>query len=586
MDREGASSPADVAIIGDERYVERQIARLADTVAILPAPATVPPLDGGIALKTGQTLIGQGPKVTSPTAPSAAPRITNSTGHYNDGNAVILADGATVENLAVVNSYRAGIYGSDVTGTRVTGNNVSGQNTSCDVGIHIFPFRTYASVGLPNGWAGIMIDSTARSANGKIDNNYVHGATCGDGIDVRLAGTATFNALITGNTIADLQEGTAQGLTSVLAIGMQTGDESRLTANIDNCSARNIGSPKADPEGVFANIGGSSRADIHLDHVVADDIHGGTSANGAEFVLMQESAHANVKVTNSSFTNVTDDILEALTFGRHQQLAIELDNVTARHAALPSGAAFDRELQWPFYNTASCFVISNTSPEFLDGGDNTIAAVVRHSELSDCVAGIVDVTRRSQRATNLELDDSTVTGNRQAALYIKNSKPVTAAEAAADPTLGSPTTGRLGRLNVKVRDTDLGRTANGPAVYAATVPGTVRSTTIDLGTEQNPGRNDLSGGASAAELAAVHVLAEWNWWGRPTGPVPAEIRLTDGATITTDKVLTTPPPKAVGSPLLGTGVVRPVCFPWVRPCRESSIFLSRSHGRTAVASRS
>ncbi|SDH34979.1 TIGR03564 family F420-dependent LLM class oxidoreductase [Nonomuraea jiangxiensis] len=30
LDREGASSPADVAIVGDERYVERQIARLAD----------------------------------------------------------------------------------------------------------------------------------------------------------------------------------------------------------------------------------------------------------------------------------------------------------------------------------------------------------------------------------------------------------------------------------------------------------------------------------------------------------------------------------------------------------------------------
>ncbi|MEU9020311.1 right-handed parallel beta-helix repeat-containing protein [Actinomadura sp. NPDC048394] len=509
-----------------------------DTIAILPAGR---PLDGGITLKPGQTLVGEGPAVTSPAAPADAPTITNTTGFSNGGNAVVLADGTTVRNLVVADAYRSGVYGANVTGVRVTGNDVHGQNTSCGVGIHIFPFRTYASAGLPNGWAGIMIDNTSRSARGRIDGNHVHDAACGDGIDLRLAGTARFDAALSGNKVAGLREGTAHGLRSVLAVGIQTADSSRLSARIDDTTVTGIGSAGADPEGLFANIGGSSTADIRVDRFSADGIRGGFSANGAEFVLMQESARANVKVTDSSFTNVTGDVIEALTFGRGQRLVLDLDNVTAAHAALPSGAAFDRGLQWPFYNTASCLVISNTSPEFEDGGGNTISTTVTNSRMTDCVAGIVDATRRSQRETALTVRGSTVTGNRQANLYIKNSAPVTAAQSTADPALGSPTAGRLGRLAVKVRDTDLGGATEGPAVYAYQVPGTVRSTTIDLGTRHDPGRNDLSGGHGSAELASVPVRADGNWWGRPDGPEPTGLVLTGDASITHEAPLAGPP---------------------------------------------
>lgn len=161
--------------------------------------------------------------------------------------------------------------------------------------------------------------------------------------------------------------------------------------------------------------------------------------------------------------------------------------------------------------------------------------------MTDCVAGIVDATRRSQRETALTVRGSTITGNRQANLYIKNSAPVTAAQSAADPALGSPTAGRLGRLAVKVRDTDLGGAANGPAVYAYQVPGTVRSTTVDLGTRDDPGRNDLSGGHGSAELTSVPVRADGNWWGRPDGPQPTDLVLTGDASITHEAPLAGPP---------------------------------------------
>jgi hypothetical protein len=516
-----------------------------DTIGVLPSPASVPPLGGGITLKPGQTLIGEGPSVTTLTASSAAPRITNKTGFANDGNGIVLADYSAVKNIMVTGTYRAGIYGPDVTGADVTGDNVSGQNTSCDVGIWIFPFLThdsFGSTGIPNGWAGIMIDNTSRTTFNQISGNYVHDATCGDGIDVRLAGTATADVSITGNTVSDLKQGTAQGLDSVLAIGMQTGDDSRLTAEVDHNTQTSIGSPGADSEGVFGNIGGSSKADIDVDNDTASDITGGDSANGLEIPLMQQASQADVTVENSTFTNVQGDILEGFTFGVSERLAMTFDHVTASKASLASGAdTFSLNDDSAFYNQASCLLIENTSPEFLNGGANSISTQVDNSSLTGCATGIADTVWRSQRASVLGVYNSTITGNREANVYIKNADPITAAQAEANSALGSPTDGRLGTLDVKVSGSNLSGAANGPDVYAYARPGTVASAVINLGTLQAGGEDNLAGGKPAAELSGVSVSAESDWWGQANGPGPTAVILADGTSIADGTVLTSPP---------------------------------------------
>src|SRR5881227_3345022 len=43
-----------------------------DEIVVLPAPPNIAPLDGGIALKAGQKLVGAGPPVTSLTGSAAA----------------------------------------------------------------------------------------------------------------------------------------------------------------------------------------------------------------------------------------------------------------------------------------------------------------------------------------------------------------------------------------------------------------------------------------------------------------------------------------------------------------------------------
>ncbi len=105
-----------------------------DTILVEPSPAGTP-LDGGIVLKPGQRLIGQGPPVLRFGPPLIAggppvvgssglaslPQIANTTNVANSGDAVELADDTDVENLVITSAYRGAIYGHDVVRATVRG---------------------------------------------------------------------------------------------------------------------------------------------------------------------------------------------------------------------------------------------------------------------------------------------------------------------------------------------------------------------------------------------------------------------------------------------------------------------------------
>ncbi len=198
-----------------------------DTIVIEPAPASTPPLDGGIALKPGQRLIGDGPpvvqfgkplisggpRVAGPSGNSSLPRITNTTNGMNSGDAVELASDTDVENLVIVGAYRGAIYGQDVIGVTLRDNDVSGFNTSGTAGFVVQPFylESYTAGvannvanGLPAGWAGILIDTANVSTSLSITNNYIHDGRCGDGIDIRGMNTGDISAEIDHNFVTRL----------------------------------------------------------------------------------------------------------------------------------------------------------------------------------------------------------------------------------------------------------------------------------------------------------------------------------------------------------------------------------------------
>ena len=79
-------------------------------------------LDGGIALKNGQRLIGLGPRVTLANPNSARAKITNTSNARYDGDAIRLARGNVVENIHVDNSFRSAILGINAVGAQLRNN--------------------------------------------------------------------------------------------------------------------------------------------------------------------------------------------------------------------------------------------------------------------------------------------------------------------------------------------------------------------------------------------------------------------------------------------------------------------------------
>ena len=90
-----------------------------------------------------------------------------------------------------------------------------------------------------NGWAGIMVDAEQRKGTVAIRRNVVRDAHCGDGIDIRLRGSASYRAAIDSNLVHRLEEG--EDFQSLLAIGLQTRDTSRLVATLDRNEQTELG---------------------------------------------------------------------------------------------------------------------------------------------------------------------------------------------------------------------------------------------------------------------------------------------------------------------------------------------------------
>jgi hypothetical protein len=314
----GATTSAGTALkpFGTLAQVEHGT-KAGDSIVVLPASGA---LDGGLQLKANQTLRGAGGSVL--TAGDVAPRLTNTTSRL-DGDAIRLADGATVANIRVTDALRGAVYGLNVTGVRVTGSDISGQNTSCTRGFHIPEFEAPTNVpgvgipisgGLPNGWAGIMVDATSRTGvTIAVDHNAVHHAECGDGIDVRFSGSATGSATISDNNVHHLRQG--NGLKSVLAIGLQSRDTARLSATVDGNRQADLGNEDdlnfavegADSEGVFLNAVGPAtlNATVSNNKYTNEAGWGGFSANGLEMVSMGSGARMNAVVRDSSFSGAT-----------------------------------------------------------------------------------------------------------------------------------------------------------------------------------------------------------------------------------------------------------------------------------------
>lgn len=491
--------------------VER-VSRAGDTIRVLPSDGV---LNGGLRLKPRQTLVGSGPAVRGLAASAKAPRLTNTTTRLA-GDAVRLSDGATVRNLRIAGARRGAVYGVDVTGTRVLGNDVSGHNTSCTPGFLIPQFNAPTNLpgvgipisgGLPNGWAGIMIDGGRRTgATAIVSGNVVHDATCGDGIDVRTWGTASYQVTISGNEVHHLQQG--KDFKSLLAIGLQARDRSSLVASVTGNRQRDLGNPGdlnvvvgADSEGVFVNGVGPSRLRATVERNTYANARGlgGFSANGLEMVTMGSGARVDVVVRDSHFSGSPGDVIEEGALGTDARLTMTLERVTAERSTGIGNTAVV-----PF-NNGDCLLAGSL------GARNDIKLTVRDSVLRDCSNNGLSVGSNvvngsgPTNSIDVLVDRTKITGNRGGNLGIRNFT-------------------ELRNLKVRVLNSDLtGSRGLGSAFADAAAEDLGSTDLIDLS------GSCVDGPLFAAHVARYDVSAQRMWWGQAGGPGPLATTVIGGS---------------------------------------------------------
>lgn len=515
-----------------------------DRIVVLPSPLDVNPLIAGIALKPRQTLLGAGPSVTDAEGLRRLPQIRTFATIRNHGDAVTLADHATVRNLVIRGAARSGIYGRNVTGVGVLGNDVSRHNRSCRPGFHIPPFLAPTTVpgvaipipdGLHNGRAAIMVDADRGTGTVTIAGNEVHASDCGDGIDVRLFGTAAYRAQMTGNEVHDLRQG--EEFESLLAIGLQTSNRSRLTARLDRNTQTDLGNPEdpgigplgADTEGVFANLDGRSRMDVTVTRNTYTNPRGlgGFSANGMEYVNMGHGTRSRMVIRDSTFSGTPGDILEQGNLGTDSHMSLKLRGVTATRSGGFANTGYGNTVLVPF-NNGDCLLVGS------GGAGSTLKTTIRDSRLSGCAnngisvgANVVDGEGPMTRIA-VDVARSVIARNHGANLGVRNFTPLT-------------------ELEIRVEDTDL-RGARGTGSGIANIEfedlATTTNAAIDLGGGPlgSQGRNCIAGATFLdAEVLRYDVSARHNWWGRPGGPLPVRT-IAVGGRLDTTPALAAPPP--------------------------------------------
>lgn len=499
-----------------------------DTIVIDPAPADMPALNGGIILKPGQKLLGGGPPVIELPPGAPRPRLTNTAALA--GDVVTLAPGAEVRNLVLDGATRAGIYGLDATDVVVEGNDISGTNRLCHDGFIIGPFQIPASIAvrrtlpklpdfitLNNGFAAIMLDYAASAGSARVAANHVHDTACGDGIDIRTFGTSTLDAELTDNVVSNINIGLAK--LSVLAMGLQSKDDSTLTATLVGNTQTDIADPGkqltnklADSEGVSINPVDRSRMSVRIDRNVFRHGDGNFSANGLEYVTTTGSPTSDVVVTNSSFDDVTGDVIESYNLSPDAaKHSLTLDGVRASRSHFPAA------LLNPVVpaNLGSCLVTTGF------GRDSSTELVVRNTTLRDCSAdglGIItyvpDGPQPSGARLSFDIRDSTITGTAANGLNIRN-------------------IGDLAALHGRMENTTI--TGAAGAAIRASSDGAIAEPVVDFGGGAfgSTGGNCVAAGAGV-DITGIPVSAQNNWWGTQSSPFT-------GSGVNTDAQLSTPP---------------------------------------------
>lgn len=547
----------------DSLAAVEQASSPGDTIVVEASPLNVPPLDGGIALKPGQRLIGDGPPVVqlgqplmeggpplvTSTALASQPRIANTSGATHNGDAVELADGTDVENIVITSAYRGAIYGSDVVHITVSDNDIADFNTSGTTGFVVQPFylnsytaglANWVSAGIPAGWAAILVDTASVETNLSIERNYVHDGVCGDGIDLRSMGDGVATAQVTHNFVTRLHQCSGVSVPgsvvrTIEGIGTQVTGTGILDVALEGNTEAYDGSPGANMDSLFVNPAESGTLIESIKHNFYTSGIGGPSTNGMEFIVSNGKPYSELTISDSAFYNNPGDMLELFNRGEEGSTGIlVLDHVLVDGTtvslglpsyAIPPGGANGVPLASTGDNTGECLGIASV------GANDVTRLVMRDSQFVGCGNNGIEITSNhctdpptpgpacgagNPHTVSIDIRRSRISGSKYYDLWMNDVTPLT-------------------ELEVRVEHSDLSTSLAGVAVAFDQQPtGSSGSHTIDLGGGAlgSKGRNCIVGGAIYdLQTTGYALTAENNWWGTPSGPAPGRVIATGGGSV-------------------------------------------------------
>jgi len=270
-------------------------------------------LDGGIALRPGQTLEGErGPNGELPT-------ITNSSAASNAGHGVLLAADNTLRHLHILDTWANGIEGFDVGRLRVQDVCVTGYGQSGEA---------VDLLGLPFAHAGLSAISV-NDSDIEIEQSDM-GESDGTSVGIlQLSGTGQVD--ISGSSFRDqgYLEGTI-GAPGVMVLALGDADVDLLFHDI---MVSNIGGGFSNSDGLLALNWGSGAMNVNVDRYYYDnpDGDGGGSATGIEMGMYLSSGSGSFtgSVTNSLIVGSTAaaiQVLDQWSNGGHNTMVVNVES--------------------------------------------------------------------------------------------------------------------------------------------------------------------------------------------------------------------------------------------------------------------
>lgn len=295
-----------------------------DTIFILPSPASKV-LDGQIALKPDQRLIGLGPNVINANENAAAARITYSSGGgtgYPAGGVVQLSTGNEIANIHFQDMEYGGLVanGTPFTGANIHHNLFTGGNEY-------------------NGWPRLSVYLVASSGHSEVSvhhNVFRDGVFLG-GIIVYGEGDSSGEYRFNNNHFENI---------GFRPHALATFDTAVLEAEILDSTTRNIGvwSEYANSDSILMQLSQASVQTVRVERYHYDNPgqFGGSSNTGLELFFpgpavsppgyWADGAQARLEIRDSSFNNAVTEAIQLLNFGSNSLMDVEIDNTQVLNA--------------------------------------------------------------------------------------------------------------------------------------------------------------------------------------------------------------------------------------------------------------